>query len=239
MRHILAVGSSAVLGLALAAPGAVITSTSTSAPSTNVVISQTTSTSERTMWDIDPAPAATPANVTVRAGGQSFTTTSSFVLDKITMKISNYDATTYPATKGASFTLDLFEFSSASASSTTNAPILSQTGVLPTDIAAGKFVTFDPSTNITLTSGKVYGYRLELTTNNSNVKFAVNGNNPYTGGRLLEYYTFSDTTPAGWQNPTGSSGWDYQFYVQSAVPEPGTLSLLGAGALLLMRRRRH
>ena len=166
--------------------------------------------------------------------GQTFTTTSAFTLDKITLQVQYVGS----AAPGASYSLSLYQFASSS-SLTSTATLGTWEGALP-DAATlvpgaynfssgtvGPFLTFDIP-DIALSSGVTYGFVLSYTslTASETMNFWVKGGGYYAGGQQIE------TSVAGATTFTNSGGNDLLFYIQS-VPEPSAHALISTGAMLV------
>jgi len=214
-----------------------ITSVSSTAPTANVAISFTT------------------ANYSASSGntfgmgwngytgnrrdlGQTFTTASSFLLDRITVQLQFINANA----PGSAYSLSLYEFPSAS-SLTASATLGTWTGTLPNSSTlvpaaytysngtVGPFLTFDMP-NITLSASTTYGFVLSFTglTDNESLSLWTKGGGFYTGGQQIQTGTAGSMTFT-----TGSN--DVLFYVQ-AVPEGSTFAMVFGGISLLLLARR-
>lgn len=216
------------------------TTVNTVAPATNVTLSLSTANytanSSNTIgygWKGD----------TRRDIGQTFTTTSAFTLDKITLQVQFVGS----AAPGASYNLSLYQFPSSSslaASSTLgtwSGTLPDATSLVPTGYsfnsgAVGPFLTFDIP-DIALSSGVTYGFVLSFAslTASESMNFWVKGGGYYANGQQIETGTVGATTF------TNSGGNDLLFYIQS-VPEPSSHALISVGAMvvpawLLLRKR--
>ena len=166
--------------------------------------------------------------------GQSFTTTSAFTLDKITLQVQFVGS----AAPGASYSLSLYQFPSSSslvASSTLgtwNGTLPDATTLVPAGYsfnsgAVGPFLTFDIP-DIALSSGVTYGFVLSFASLSSSesMNFWVKGGGYYANGQEIETGTVGSTTF------TNSGGNDLLFYIQS-VPEPSAHALISVSAMLV------
>lgn len=175
--------------------------------------------------------------------GQTFTTTSAFTLDKISLQVQYVGS----AAPGASYSLSLYQFANSS-SLTSTATLGTWEGALPdattlvpaaynfSSGTVGPFLTFDIP-DIALSSGVTYGFVLSFTSLSASetMNFWVKGGGYYSGGQQIE------TSVAGATTFTNSGGNDLLFYVQS-VPEPSAHALISTGAmlapaLLLLRKK--
>ncbi|GAT32727.1 PEP-CTERM protein-sorting domain-containing protein [Terrimicrobium sacchariphilum] len=239
MKHtfLLPVVALFTLASAPAVHAQLITSVSSTAPATDVAISFTTAnysaTSVNTVgmgWKGDTG--------SRRDMGQTFTTTTSFLLDRITVQLQ-FVGTSAP---GANYSLSLYEFPSAG-SLTASSTVGTWTGTLPgsstlapatytfSNGTVGPFLTFDMP-NVTLSASTTYGFVLSFTTlaSNESLNFWTKGGGAYAGGQQIQTGTAGATTFT-------SSGNDVLFYVQ-AVPEGSTFAMVLGGALLLFWVRR-
>lgn len=165
--------------------------------------------------------------------GQSFYAGSGFTLDSITFQLAS-NAAPQAGALGAAFTLSVYEVASASAFPTAGTAISTQTGTLTgltgTSADFSKYVTFDMD-NIALTAGKYYTVMLAfdaVAVNRSLVWMVSGSSSTYPAGQCI---ITTDGT-------TFTANNDLLFYV-TGVPEPGTISLLGAGAALFLLTSRR
>ena len=221
----------AVAGLVLAltgsAPGAMIISMSSSAPTANVAISQT---GGGTLQQFNYS--QTGDNMP-RDAGQSFLVgPGGLTLDKITVNLNRLNTPNYD---GKSMTLEIFTLTDGS-DFTPNSTVSTEGGSFLADMQSqynsnNTYLTFD-ITDVALSAGQQYGFLLMHDANVGAYDMRVHRNSAGEGGYTdgigivqLQSTTFS------------AMGGDLEFYLQ-AVPEPATMSLLALGGLAVLRRRR-
>jgi len=152
--------------------------------------------------------------------GQSFFTPTALTLDKITFQLAT-DAPPGAGASNATFTLALYQVSSASAVPTSGTAILTETGTLPAFLSTdvGKYITFDFAST-TLTANSYYAIILTFNSQSAaeNVTLRIS-NTPtsYTGGQAI-------VSTDGTTFTSYSTGADFVFYA-TAIPEPGTVGL--------------
>lgn len=215
----------AMLAAAGAAPAAVLTSLSSTAPSGADVLASQSGFSGGLGWY------NTGAGV-VRDIGQSFLATSSFTLDKITLALGgSFNSTTATS----SFTLTLYSASNLATSPASATTVSTQTGTFAFTNGSGgtgTYLTFDIA-NVALTSGTYYTFMLSLNDPSASNSLTVrqNTSSTYSDG----YRWLFDGT----SYTSSTAGSDLTFYVQAAVPEPSAavMALAGVGVLLLVRRK--
>lgn len=199
----------------------IVTTTSSSAPTTNIALSTTYTGINNLAWRANSA-------ADYRDIFQSFTTTSSgFILDTISLKISSSTSTA----SNALYTLTLYTFPD-SASLIPSSTLSSWTGNLPssTSMTDGTYLTMDIP-NFTLAANTVYGFELSYNqySTNQSVNFYL-GPGIYNGG--LAFYNQNGTMT--------SSANDYLFILQT-VPEASSLTLmlvaLGFGVFSFRKQR--
>lgn len=199
----------------------IVTTTSSSAPTTNIALSTTYAGTNNLAWRAN-------TSTDYRDIFQSFTTTSSsFILDTITLKINGSTSTA----SNAIYTLTLYTFPDA-ATMTASSTLSSWTGTLPssTSMTDGTYLTFDIP-NYTLAANTVYGFELSFNqySTNQSVNFYL-GPGIYSGG--MAFYNQNGTLT--------STANDYLFILQS-VPEASSLTLvlmsLGCSAFIFRRQR--
>ncbi len=221
---------------------AALITTSLTKPSDNVLAQNTTD---------GTSPIATEAlelaTATKYAIGQSFTTTTAWNLDKISVQYRSFspfmdsDATV----KLVLFAYDSATFDSEAWGTYTTAASGTALNVLYTEVFGATFadvdktwLTFDLTTNQSLAAGTQYGFALwasnpsgGATSGTSSTKARMElyyGGNTYTGGDYIRATSTGNTVATT----------DLNFVLQ-AVPEPATIGMLGMGALitLLLRRK--
>jgi hypothetical protein len=174
---------------------------------------------------------------TSRIVGQSFITPTGtdFLMSAITMKFNSGIGESFPAPSG--FTIDFYQLSSPSDNPASGVFLSTQVGTMqPTTANAttGSYFTFELDTAVALEAGVSYGYVLAFTEveEYNFFRLAVSASEPDPNGTRA----WINTNGGGW----GSSGETYVYYIEgTAVPEPGTATLLGlgVGAVLFFRRR--
>lgn len=242
MKHILLPSIIACLGFASvpAAHAQIITSVSGSAPSTNVAVSFTTANYTHNASNTIGY-AWKGITEDRRDYGQTFTTTSSFLLDRITLQLQYIGS----SAASANYALSLYQFATAS-SLTAASTVGTWTGTLPDSSSlppnttyaynngtVGPFLTFDLP-NTTLSASTTYGFVLSFQTlaSSQSLNFWVKGGGAYNGGQSIEATTQGATT----FTTTNS---DVIFYAL-AIPEGSTfaMTLGGVGFLVMVRRFR-
>ncbi len=207
------------------ADGAMMISVGDTAPTTDIVASQTTTSNGYQLRN-------TPTSY--RNYGQSFQWLGGEMLDRITLQLNNAGAVGASA-PGANIQLEIFEvFNQFSDAPTNPTPISIQTAVLPASgMANDKYLTFDID-DVALDDLSYYMFFLTLTDAadaNLQVTFQVGVHASYGNGKII--MQDNTTTYSAQAN-------DLVFYLQSTpVPEPGSLGLLAFGGLLLSRVKRR
>lgn len=222
-------------GSTLAASAQVTVSTSTTAPSENLLVSFNTGTSVGRGWRADSR--STITSEQWRDVGQIFVAPEDAVLKSITVVSSS--GTDAPA-RGADFTLTLLSFGTGF--SVSNAEVLGTwSGVTPNPgaIPGGTFFTFNlPDTQ--LTAGISYGFLLhfDAMADSRSIPLRFNGgSNVAEFTRHLTRVNQTDGTLGSLTTSTSS----LEFYVQATpIPEPSSSALLvGACALAIGSARRR
>jgi|GEM_PF-7110908 PEP-CTERM motif. len=217
-------------GLTVGASAQVTVSTSTTAPSENLLFSFTTDTTSGRAWRADSRSSITSEQW--RDIGQIFVAPEDSILKSITVVSSS--GTNAPA-RGVDFTITLFSFGTGF--SVSNAEVIGTwSGVTPDpgSIPGGTFFTFNlPDTQ--LTAGVSYGFLLhfEEMADSRTISLRYNGGSGLSPDtRHLTRVNGSEGAPGSLTTFTSS----LEFYVQAvstaSIPEPSSGALLlGAGAL--------
>jgi len=171
-----------------------------------------------------------PPNPTViRNIGQSFITSASvFSMSAITMKLANSPIFPDPV----DFTISFFKLTGPGQLPTDGTFLSSQSGTVQTTGAAiGSYFTFTLDSAVTLEASSTYAYVLALTTTTPTgvIVLAISEGFPDPNGTRVSRTNLNEVL-------TETS----VYYIQgSAIPEPGSIALLGLGAgfALLMRRK--
>ncbi|EIP98883.1 PEP-CTERM motif protein [Opitutaceae bacterium TAV1] len=216
----------------------VTVSTSTSAPTDNLLISFSESINAGIAWRADSRDEVTSENW--RDVGQLFTAPQDATLDAITVVTSS--GVNSPA-RGVSFTLTLYSFGTSF--STANAEVIQTfTGSTPSGtISSGTFLAFDLP-DVQLTAGITYGFLLHFDAmiDNRSIPLRLNNSsNAFAEGRLLtrvnSYDTDGQLVSLGSLSTNTSS---LEFYVQATpIPEPATVAALFGLAVLALGLWRH
>ena len=140
-------------------------------------------------------------------------------------------------TAPSAFTIDFYQLSSPGQNPESGLFLSTQTGSMQPNqstATAGSYFSFELDTPVTLQAGVSYGYVLAFSsaeTYNLLHPAISDGLTDPSGNR-----TWFRQNAGAW---LGADGQTYVYYIQgSAIPEPGTVALIGlaAGGLLLMRR---
>ena len=204
----------------------VLTQTTT-APTTNVVISQADF-SGGTHSNADYSNQPTP--------GQTFTAPSSFTMTDLTLK----GASSNNSDNGdGNFHLQI---GSLNANGTTITPLETESFAV-TNVAANtnNYFTFTLANSVAMTAGTVYTFSIYTAANNFYFGFANSQTDVYSGGTA-----FTNTNTGSFSNSVNATyAYDRTFFVEgtgamTGTPEPGTVTVcvIAAGALLLQLRRR-
>jgi hypothetical protein len=205
----------------LHADSVVTVSTSPTAPASDIALSNVATSVGNFDWSWT---STTPVNA-----GQIFTANTNFTLDKVVLQITKISFAT-----DQTFTVSLYEFASSSntlnvAFTPVGSALVTATGTLPSSgMNANSYLTFDLP-DVSLTSGKVYGFVFSFLSENANnaVGFSRTGNT-YASGQIV---TSSDSSGSFITATTG----DYNFYLlfTSTIPEPSTAALMLGGLVLV------
>ncbi len=198
----------------------VIVSTSTIAPTADVVISDTAATGSNLQWHWTTDSPSNERDVI-----QTFTPATTFSLTSITFELAG------GASEGSAFTLSLDTFASGAnngygtGATIPTGTVNQWTGTLPTSglTVGNTYVTFTIPTT-TVTAGTVYGLALAFTSDNGNEASFDTATAPavVSPATTSTSMLFTGTPETNYT----LTGYDYVFYVTEAVPEPSSLSLL-------------
>ena len=202
------------MGGAHEAAGALVTSQASSAPTTNVLISQTGK-AHSTPWRTQSG---------LRQAGQTFSVTADTVLEAITVNINSIQNGDLD---GDSFTLKVNRYGSTT-DYTPDATLLTETGTLPGSMKSSfdggnTYLTFD-ITDTSLSAGQQYGFFLDPTgfSNSSNFLLESQGNSSFTAGIGVQHGPAELQIWDGGYQPA-----DMEFYLQGTAgptpPPPSTL----------------
>ena len=239
MFHRKSLGCLVVVCCALVAQRAtnagVVVTTSSSPPTDNLLTSYSVG-YDNFAWSVGWTADTTAGHIDC---AQSFLVSgpSDWSVDKITVKVR--ESGNSGATQG--YTLQLWTVTDQTACSG-NEVVTSQSDLFPSSGLAAGYWTFD-LVDTTLSKGQYYAFALGFNSGPDagryfNLVHAYSAYDLFTDGRMF----FRVGTPPTWSSPPHISDRDFEFYVQgNPVPEPATLSLVGAGAasLLLMAWRRR
>ena len=160
--------------------------------------------------------------------GQTFTTPADNVLTSFALQLDNTQA----------LTLSVFAYNE-STNTAVGGPLFTSAPTSPTLVAGRNGYSFSTG-ELSLTTGQVYAALLSGTTSYSGPRTA-GPPDPYAGGKFI----IGDNLPGPftpWESIFGGTR-DLTFTATFVIPEPGTLTLLGTGALGLLgygwRRRRR
>ena len=169
-----------------------------------------------------------------RIWGQSFRhDAADFWLDSITMKLNNGGEGTANV-EGKSFNMKVFSLDDMN-DATPNTIFLDATGDMPASMPTGiGYVTFDFANYVSMAAGQEYGFTVDFVaegpTNATWFRETMTHQNYPNGLQLL-----SRDGGASWVTVEDSMAF---WVVESAIPEPATLLLMGCGAAGLLGRRR-
>lgn len=222
-------GTTLAAGLALGAQAATLTAGDT-APSTNVFVQHAPSFTFTRVTDS----AASPAGFT---RGQTFTTpdtgdaNTQWGLTAITFRMRADNAGNGVPTSGSNpMRMQIFEWGPDTDVLDPGTEIYNMTGDFPLSVGPSDFITVDLGSTVNLDENSGYAFLLSWDTNSGNDIFIGVNSQTYDGGIL-------------WIENEGvvnAFGQDMTFYLQGeAVPEPGSLALLGIGGLSMLYRRRN
>lgn len=216
-------------------------STSASAPSGGILASQLT--------DLGPGTQDGSRNYFDSGGpaGQTFTVASASTMGSVTM-LGRGDAasswTTQPNPFDGSENFGIQIGSVNLDGSITPLDTETATGLVA-PVNFNQYITFTLANPVSLNPGTTYAFSIDLTLNTAWFGVAHSDSDVYAGGTGLNNNTSISAPPSAGQKYQFNGfvapvSYDYVFAIQ-AVPEPGTLALVGLGGLGLMvanRRRR-
>jgi hypothetical protein len=205
-------------------PAQVIVTASVSAPTDNIILSNTAPTTTNLSFLYTGSGAGEQRDV-----GQTFTVASAVDLDKVVLFQIGASATT-SSTRNFTLTIESFATTLVDSARTL---VSEQTGVLQSLPSGNQWVTFDLGTSVSLSAGTVYGFRFAFTTMDATSAFRLDQNSSYAGGTGYQIVYSTSSTP--------SAVSDARFYLQT-VPEASTVALAVAGGsvlMLIVRRRRQ
>ena len=225
-------GTTLAAGLAFGVEAATFTAGST-APTSNVFVEHADIGSFTRLTDS----AANPAGFT---RGQTFTApdtgdaNTQWGLTAITFRMRVDNAGNGVPTSGSNpMRLQIFEWGPDTEVLDPGTEIYNMTGDFPLSVGAGDFISVDLGSTVNLDENSGYAFLLSWDTSSGNDIFIGIGNNAastYDGGILWVEN----------EDILNLRGQDLTFYLQGeAVPEPGSLALLGLSGLLTLRRRRN
>jgi len=232
------------MGGAHEAAGAMVISQASSAPTADVVVSQTNEDSNvQFNWG---RPAGTDRQP--RDAGQTFSYPTDLDLDKVTVNLARLSTSDY---NGDPVTLAIYPFTNNADFQPDGAAIFSEGGNLPSDMRAdydsgNVYLTFDID-DVTLGGGSQYGFLLMHDQQNGNgaeddMRLAAKMNSLFTDGTGIireRRTTGGDNYQAMmlWDGQQGQPG-DLEFYLQetpagAVIPEPSTIVIWALGLLAL------
>lgn len=230
--------TSLLLPLHLAAQAGTISTDGSSAPTTNLLLNQSTQDSQNNNNAVRLQ--IREAGAKHGEPGQTFTTTDNWSLDKITLRLSNGGVATEHV--GETVFVDILEIDSNDG--TTVLSNLGTTNFTMPSAAGFNWITFDIN-DTSLDAAKMYAFRVGLdaaiqpgiTDFRSNNNIATYAGGGYFGTNNSGTPTIGTTA----QFDTGEEG-DLEFYLTgtTAIPEPATVgALLGlVGFAAAIRRKR-
>lgn len=204
-----------------AARAAVTVSFSGSAPTENLVFSQSATSGNNYAWN--------GLSSGRRDVGQGFQITQDAIMQKITLHVASYGA----GAPLAAFTLKIFETSSAAEELQNGTLFAPQKGVLPMPLVDSQYITFELDTPISLAANKFYTFVFSFDA------LASNRSMNFTTGTSSMSGTRWNSTDG--ENYSAVAGAKLTFFIEAqAVPEGDSIVLLGsAGAMVLLARLRR
>lgn len=223
------------------ASAVITTSASTEVPEQNVFVNTISDNAGNLSWN--------GLGTTIKSGqrnvGQTFLTpglaTESTLLQSVVFRIWEGGANPYvvsPAALEASFTLQIFQVSSATAiPSTSSVPLYVGTGVTPSSLQASDYLSFTLDTPLSLTGGNYYAIQLNWAdvAEGRNLSFGQSTQLNYPNGTAF----LQQNTQVNGSLVYATHGADLHMMLVT-VPEPEVLSLLGlCGGLVLIALRKR
>lgn len=202
-----------------------------SAPSANIITSYVPASQDAYAWvGIDGVD---------RVLAESFVTpiNSDYSMTSITMKLNQTIPQSFSSP--SAFSIDFYQLSNPGQNPGSATFLSTQSGSIQTTTSiavAGSFFTFNLDAPIALTAGTSYLYVLSFDSvaDYNILPLAISSSQPAPNDSIA----WVNQNNSGWSN----TGETYVYYIQgTAVPEPGTISLVGAAAVaafLIYRKRR-
>lgn len=155
-----------------------------------------------------------------------------FELERITMKLNAAPA---DFSQLSSFKITIYEIAGVASNPISSTILSTQFGTMqPTAATApAGYFSFNLDTHVTLEGGKVYSYVLEFQNSSTSQTLSLQYNGLGGNGKAWQ-----NTNGGGWIVTGGGAGLTYVYYLEgTVVPEAGTVSLLGLGALAPLLHR--
>lgn len=227
-------------GLVLLAPahGAlVITNQGGSTPTSSLISATTQDPTGSTTFRYNNDSGGANSN---RDFGQTFSVTSGFTIDFLTLRVGPVNAIASNSSPSTSVTLNFYEVSG----STLGTQVLSVSAALPTNFANDDYIRLDltGASEINFSASQTYAWTLRFDNFNANnaLQLANAATGGYSGGQAIrdEWTSTSGTiTNRGDWSFSSDVNRDFVFYI-NAIPEPSTYALLAMGAASLFALRR-
>lgn len=211
--------------VASSAEAALVITTNMSAPTSQIMISQT---------NVTPGSSLSARNYTSvgsRKIGQQF----QVPYDNATISAVSLLGSTVIGVKGSNVTINVYE---SLVATNIGSSVYSASSALPSStISNGSWFTFDFDNMTGLTTNKYYTFTVEFPNQSSTtqgIAWARSTANPYPGTKGEWVYT---NAVNGWESTANNN--DFAFVVQ--IPEPGSIVLVALGGVLAMviRKRGH
>lgn len=225
---------------ALLSGATITTSTSSTAPTTDIVQSFVPGGGVGGFsWRADSTLTSADA---WRDTGQSFTATQDFALDSITLKTQSG---ANPPALNTAFTLTVYSFASIFNNSP-SATLATYSGTIPAagTLPGGTYVTFDLSQSVQLTKDAVYGFVLhyESMADSRSIAFVATTNtSEFATGRNLSSGSDGGIAPSSSTFTRTNNSLQFYLGTTSSIPEPGAAALIAGAAMLgcaIFKRRR-